>query len=288
MRRRAGLIRSLSSCRRAAMLPQFVESRNDRSIAEGNRQNFRFETRSSGVFGCGDGPLGSQLESWQRVRDRDRHLDLTAFRASPTLSLVQFDVELKARGAVGSEVGTDVISFPGRHSAGICLAWSGWRYAFERTPAWIKSQVTELPGTESARGPFFSPDGGWVGFEAAGKLKKTPVAGGLPVVLCDSTNLLGASWGEDGNITASLGGKALSRISASGGRQRSSWICREIRHAGMAASFARTKLILFTTAIVSRSESRHHRSVLAPNRQTKILARGGTYGRYLPTGILRM
>jgi hypothetical protein len=80
-----------------------------------------------------------------------------------------------------------------------------------------QSQTTELPGTEGARGPFFSPDGGWVGFEASGKLKKTPLEGGSPVVLCDSTNLFGASWGENGNIIAALGGNALARIPASGG-----------------------------------------------------------------------
>ncbi|MDX6560151.1 MAG: hypothetical protein QOF72_3200, partial [Blastocatellia bacterium] len=117
--------------------------------------------------------------------------------APPESSLVQFDVELKTRGAVGSEVGTDVILSPdGKRLVYVSLGGDGVTHLNSRPLA--QSSVTELPGTEGARGPFFSPDGGWVGFEASGKLKKTPVEGGSPVVLCDSTNLLGASWGEDG------------------------------------------------------------------------------------------
>ena len=33
-----------------------------------------------------------------------------------------------------------------------------------------------LAGTEGAAGPFFSPDGEWIGFYADGKLKKIPAA----------------------------------------------------------------------------------------------------------------
>ncbi len=43
----------------------------------------------------------------------------------------------------------------------------------------------ELPGTEGATQPFFSPDGAWVGFEAHGKLKKVALAGGSPIAICD-------------------------------------------------------------------------------------------------------
>jgi len=39
-------------------------------------------------------------------------------------------------------------------------------------------QPAPLAGTEGAEGPFFSPDGQWIGFFASGKLKKVSVAGG--------------------------------------------------------------------------------------------------------------
>ena len=39
-------------------------------------------------------------------------------------------------------------------------------------------EVSPIPGTEGAEGPFFSPDGQWVGFFADGKLKKVSLSGG--------------------------------------------------------------------------------------------------------------
>ena len=43
-----------------------------------------------------------------------------------------------------------------------------------------------IAGTEGGIGPFFSPDGQWIGFFAGGKLKKTLLAGGAPITLCDA------------------------------------------------------------------------------------------------------
>ena len=67
--------------------------------------------------------------------------------------------------------------------------------------------------------PFFSPDGQWIGFFDAGKLKKIPVTGGVPVVLCDAPSGRGGSWGEGGTIvfTPQSRGTGLLRVSAEGG-----------------------------------------------------------------------
>ncbi|MCH8255367.1 MAG: serine/threonine-protein kinase, partial [Gemmatimonadetes bacterium] len=46
---------------------------------------------------------------------------------------------------------------------------------------------TPLSGTAGASGPFFSPDGAWIGFTADGKLRKVPRGGGGSVTLADST-----------------------------------------------------------------------------------------------------
>ena len=81
-----------------------------------------------------------------------------------------------------------------------------------------QAKPAELPGTEGASGPFFSPDGQWVAFFAQGKLRKISVEGGVAIALCDAANARGGSWGEDGNIVAALNaGGALSRIPSSGG-----------------------------------------------------------------------
>jgi serine/threonine-protein kinase len=78
----------------------------------------------------------------------------------------------------------------------------------------------ELPGTDGARQPFFSPDGAWVGFEALGKLKKVALAGGSPIALGDVLTMIGASWGPNGEIVVSQREQGLSVVSAEGGALR--------------------------------------------------------------------
>ncbi|MEO8201028.1 MAG: protein kinase [Gemmatimonadota bacterium] len=60
-----------------------------------------------------------------------------------------------------------------------------------------------LAGTEGASQPFFSPDGEWVGFFAAGQLKKVALAGGAPIALADVRSTRGAAWTSDGRILLS-------------------------------------------------------------------------------------
>jgi serine/threonine-protein kinase len=64
-------------------------------------------------------------------------------------------------------------------------------------------QAVPIPGTEGAHNPFFSPDGQWVGFNAAyGQLKKISLSGGASVSLSDVTagQVSGTSWGSQGII----------------------------------------------------------------------------------------
>jgi len=75
-----------------------------------------------------------------------------------------------------------------------------------------------VSGAEGANMPFFSPDGQWIGFFAAGKLKKVSVQGGSPVTLCDAPTLpVGASWGDDDNIIIADRTTGLMRIPSGGG-----------------------------------------------------------------------
>jgi serine/threonine protein kinase/Tol biopolymer transport system component len=81
-----------------------------------------------------------------------------------------------------------------------------------------RPEATPLPGTKGAIGPFFSPDGAWIGFWADNKIKKIPAAGGPPSTICDAPpgRAWGASWSEDGNIFfASRMG--IAKVSAAGG-----------------------------------------------------------------------
>ena len=75
-----------------------------------------------------------------------------------------------------------------------------------------QTEATPLPGTETAQGPFFSPDGEWVGFDTYDRaLKKVPIRGGPAVTILEGlpprntfgAATRGASWGRDGTIVFS-------------------------------------------------------------------------------------
>jgi len=81
-------------------------------------------------------------------------------------------------------------------------------------------QARPIAGTETyPSSPFFSPDGKWVGYYSSSdaKLKKVATGGGTPVVLCDASLVLGASWGADGTIVYGELGRGIMRVSANGG-----------------------------------------------------------------------
>jgi eukaryotic-like serine/threonine-protein kinase len=95
-----------------------------------------------------------------------------------------------------------------------------------RSRLWVRPidslEARELPGTEDAVYPFWSPDSASIGFIADGKLKKIALAGGEAQVLCDASGNAGGSWGANGTILFGLNGvtrssRAMGRVSAAGG-----------------------------------------------------------------------
>jgi len=73
-----------------------------------------------------------------------------------------------------------------------------------------------IPG--SIRGPFFSPDGRWIGFFAGRELRKISVAGGPAITICTLDGLArGASWGDDDQIVFATVQGGLQQVSAGGG-----------------------------------------------------------------------
>ena len=68
---------------------------------------------------------------------------------------------------------------------------------------WIRSisnrELHELPGTEDAQYPFWSPDSRHIAFFAEGKLKKVALTGGPPELLCDVVGPRGGSWNREGS-----------------------------------------------------------------------------------------
>jgi len=80
------------------------------------------------------------------------------------------------------------------------------------------NQWREIPGTEEAEYPFWSPDGTQIGFFADGKLKRISLAGGPALPIADASQGRGGSWGPDGTIVfAPTPFGQLNRVLESGG-----------------------------------------------------------------------
>jgi len=76
-----------------------------------------------------------------------------------------------------------------------------------------------LAGTEGASMPFWSPDSRFLGFFAAGKLKRVGVEGSSsPQILCNAALGRGGAWNQNGDILfAPDSDDTLYRVSAAGG-----------------------------------------------------------------------
>ena len=58
-----------------------------------------------------------------------------------------------------------------------------------------------IPHTAGATQPFFSPDGAWLGFVAGDRIRKLRLPAGPATDVCRvPSNVLGASWGDDGAV----------------------------------------------------------------------------------------
>ncbi|HEX5475860.1 MAG TPA: hypothetical protein VFX12_14465 [Vicinamibacterales bacterium] len=200
--------------------------------------------------------------------------------------LVRLDVSVAADGVVGSEVGADVALSPdGTRLVFVSRDADGIAHLNVRRLD--QSATVSLPETDGARIPFFSPDGRWVGFWASGKLKKVPVDGGAPIVLCDATDLLGGSWGDDDTIVAAslLARGKLWRIPASGGTPA---VVADLTKDGLVPQWPQALpggRILFTAAGTAAPDASTI-ELLSLDGRRRTLVRGGTYGRYLPGGYL--
>jgi Tol biopolymer transport system component len=203
--------------------------------------------------------------------------------------LLRFSADMGPDSVVGSRTtpaispdGTRIV-FPVRTSGGTRLAMRPLSQA----------AATVISGTEGASDAFFSPEGEWIGFRGNGMLKKVSVRGGSAFALCDAGLSEGASWGDDGNIYASLDAKHIFRVPAAGGKpemvtnpeQRGEFAHRwpQVVSGGAAVLFT----VMPGNTQDSASFNVGHIAAFSPKtRQAKVVAEGGFYGRYLPGGYL--
>ncbi|MEO8502502.1 MAG: protein kinase [Acidobacteriota bacterium] len=111
------------------------------------------------------------------------------------------------------------ISEDGRVQVAVVLDGEGTSHLLLRSSDELAPRI--LADTEGASGPFFSPDGAWIGYFRNASLVKLPVAGGPPVQLTAvglPGQYRGATWSRDGYVYfAPNVNVGLSRISEEGG-----------------------------------------------------------------------
>jgi Tol biopolymer transport system component len=93
---------------------------------------------------------------------------------------------------------------------------------------WIRSldapEIRALPGTEDARGPFWSPDSTSIAFSAEGELRKLDLASGTVQRICTipQPGFSGGTWNSEGIVVFSAGDmdSRLYAVEAAGGEPR--------------------------------------------------------------------
>ncbi len=152
-------------------------------------------------------------------------------------------------------------------------------------------QPVEVPESEGAEGPFFSPDGKWIAFFARGKLRKAPVSGGAPVTICDAPIPRGGAWLSGDTIVftpKTTGG--LSIVSATGGEPRiltaANVGARERTHR-WPAPLPGGKAVLFSTQLSgSDYDDGITEAVGIASGKRTVVQKGGAYPRWSPPGHL--
>ena len=132
-----------------------------------------------------------------------------------------FNVTLQPNdAAVGSTTGIRMTPRPAVSPDGSRIAFIA--HATEGDAVWLRLLADRQPqlvkGTIGARGVFWSPDGGSIGFFAAGKLKTMELTTGRLEIICDAPAAFGGTWGKDDTILFSPDERSpIYKVSARGG-----------------------------------------------------------------------
>ena len=113
-------------------------------------------------------------------------------------------------------------------SSSVAISPDGGKLAFRATRegvtqlylrAFERPGETPIAGSEGGFGPFFSPDGEWLGFFTAREILKVSLSGGSPLTIRAATPVAGgATWSLDGSIIfAPTNNGGLSRVPSGGG-----------------------------------------------------------------------
>ena len=157
--------------------------------------------------------------------------------------------------------------------------------------------IDQLTGTVASEtgnpyNPFFSPNGQWLGFVTTTALQKVPTSGGTALTLAAVTRSRGATWtSDDAIIIAASPDSGLSSVPASGGTLTSVTTLDKARNElthRWPQYVAGHDVVIFTahTSVTSGFDSATIEALNLKTGVRKTVYRGGTFGRYLPSGHL--
>lgn len=138
---------------------------------------------------------------------------LVLHRSEPNGRVVRFVIPPPEKSTI---TGSMAISPDGSRIAFVAADFSG------KDHLWVQSMdslsALQLPESDDASFPFWSPDSRYVGFFAESNLKTIAISGGPPHSLCDVSDARGGTWNRSGVILfAPNSGSGLYRIPATGG-----------------------------------------------------------------------
>jgi serine/threonine-protein kinase len=147
------------------------------------------------------------------------------------------------------------------------------------------AESTPLRGTEGGYDPFFSPDGNWLAYFTADKLKKVSLSGGQPITLCEAANPYGGSWGDDDKIVFS--GEESTRLMRVAGAGGNSEVLSDFP-ASVWAPWPQVlpgaHAVLFTVMESTGNPDYWSLAAFFPESgELRRLLHGGSFGRYVPT-----
>ncbi len=167
---------------------------------------------------------------------------------------------------------------------------SGKRQLFLRSLG--ESEARPIDGTDDARTAFFSRDGEWIAFGNGQELQRVAVSGGSPITICklSSTGFYGGDWGADNTIVfvpdfngglwsvSSNGGSPQQLLKTDPEQDVVSYADPDVLPNG--------KDVLFTLASghAVTADDQDIAVLSAGTHEPRILIRGGSNARYLPTG----
>jgi eukaryotic-like serine/threonine-protein kinase len=209
-------------------------------------------------------------------------LSLWPTMAPPTVT--RFDYDLPA-GQQFRTTGRPVVALSpdGRH-----FVYNATGGLYLRSMNALETRL--IPGTEGVlTNPFFSPDSDTIAYEQNRELKRVSINGGAPVVISAiATATYGASWGIDNMILFGQG-EGIMRVSANGGTPELVIKAGEGEQIDGPQLLPDGDSILFSVT-TDRGATRWDQAQIAVQSlrtgERKVVLRGGSDARYMPTGHL--